>query len=409
MKIIKCGKKLRIKIFVALVLIVFCILAFLVVNYVSKKFLKVPRRSEDVIQLKPKKSTARIMAHGDLLYHDIIYMSARKPDGSYDFSENFEFSKEWTRRADLAIADFEGTINPNRKLGGYPLFNAPPEVVSAMKDAGYDVVDLAHNHILDSGIEGLISTDSIFKKNGIDTVGVYAEKPRSESEILIKEVNGIKIAILAYAYGFNGLEASLTQAERDRYLSDLNEEKMREEIIRAEKLADVTIIMPQAGNEYQLQPTTQQVELYRKMVDWGADVVLGGHPHVAEPAEIIEKDGDKKLIIYSMGNFLSNQRIETMSGVMNAKWTERGVLVDFTLEKEGSKTIIKTAKAHPTWVNKIPKGILSPGGYALYKYQILILEDFIEGGKYRNLLDEKTRARIDVAYSEMNNFMKLNF
>ena len=82
----------------------------------------------------------------------------------YDKSEDKKFSKVF--RSDLAIADFEGTISPNRKLGGYPLFNAPPEVVSAIKNAGYDVVDLAHNHILDSGLEGLISTDKIFKENG---------------------------------------------------------------------------------------------------------------------------------------------------------------------------------------------------------------------------------------------------
>jgi poly-gamma-glutamate synthesis protein (capsule biosynthesis protein) len=318
--------------------------------------------------------------------------------------------KPWIEKADLAIADFEGTISPNRKLGGYPLFNAPPEVVSAIKNAGYDVVDLAHNHILDSGLEGLISTDKIFKENGIDTVGVFAEKPRSQSQILVKNINGIKVAILAYSYGFNGMEAGLSQADCDNYLSDLNEEKMREEIMRAEEIADATIVMPQMGNEYQLQPTAGQIELYRKMVDWGADVVLGGHPHVAEPAEIIQKNGDKKLIIYSMGNFLSNQRIETLADITaNAKWTERGVLVDFTLEKDGDKTIIKTAEARPTWVNRTPKGARSPGGIALYKYQTIILEDFIEGGKHRSLLDTQTQVRIDSAYSEMNDFMKLKF
>ena len=365
--------------------------------------------NEPKVAVINNKAMARIMAHGDLLYHDIIYMSARTADGKYDFTENFEFVKPWIAKSDLAIADFEGTISPNRKLGGYPLFNAPPEVVSAIKNAGYDVVDLAHNHILDSGLEGLISTDRIFKENGIDTVGVFAEKPRSESRILVKNVNGIKVAILAYSYGFNGLERGLSQTDYSNYLSDLNEEKMREEIMRAEEIADATIVMPQMGNEYQLQPTVGQIELYRKMVDWGADVVLGGHPHVAEPAEIVQKDGDKKLIIYSMGNFLSNQRIETMTGVMNAKWTERGVLVDFTLEKDGDKTIIKTAEARPTWVRRISKGARALNGYPMYKYQTLILEDFIEGGKHRSLLDVQTRERIDLAYSEMNDFMKLKF
>lgn len=412
MEIVKSKKNRNPQIiFISLILILISLGIFTLLNFlpVSRQTFQQKAQNPPAVQTKPK-PTARIMAHGDLLYYNIIYMSARSADGKYDFTENFEFVKPWIEKADLAIADFEGTISPNHKLSGYPRFNAPPEVVSAIKNAGYDVVDLAHNHILDSGLEGLISTDKIFKENGIDTVGVFAEKPRSQSQILVKNVNDIKVAILAYSYGFNGMEAGLSQADYDNYLSDLNEEKMREEIMRAEEIADATIVMPQMGNEYQLQPTAGQIELYRKMVDWGADVVLGGHPHVAEPAEIIQKDGDKKLIIYSMGNFLSNQRIETLADITaNAKWTERGILLDFTLEKDGDKTIIKTAEARPTWVSRTPKGTRSPDGIALYKYQTFILEDFIEGGKHRSLLDAQTRARIDSAYSEMNDFMKLKF
>lgn len=156
---------------------------------------------------------------------------------------------------------------------------------------------------------------------------------------MIREVNGIKVAILAYAYGFNGMEGNLTPEEYQSYLSDMDESRMKAEIERAEKEVDVTIIMPQMGVEYQLEPTQEQVDLYHKMVDWGADVVFGGHPHVAEPSEIVEKDGDKKLIIYSMGNFISNQRLETMEGVNNAQWTERGVLMDVTFEKKAGKRV----------------------------------------------------------------------
>ena len=102
-----------------------------------------------------------------------------------------------------------------------------------------------------------------------------------------------------------------------------------------------------------------------------------------------------------MGNFISNQRIETMDGVDNAAWTERGVLMDVTLEKNNGQTTIKTAQAHPTWVNRTPKGTTSPEGYPLYTYQTYILEDFIKGGKYRNKLDEETKERIDIAYKDI--------
>ena len=356
-----------------------------------------------------QETSARIMANGDLLYHDIIYISAKKSDGTYDFHENFEYVKPWLKQADLVIGDFEGTVNKDHYLAGYPLFNAPGEVMDAIKDAGYQVLDLAHNHILDSQIEGVVSTADAIEKAGMTPVGVYTHESRDKAPLLIKEVNGIKVAILAYSYGFNGIEQSISQEDYNRYLSDLNEDKMKAEIERAEKEADITIIMPQMGVEYQIEPTEEQKKLYHKMIDWGADIIFGGHPHVVEPAETVEKNGDKKLIIYSMGNFISNQRIETMQDVENAKWTERGVLMDVTIKKKSGKTTIETAQAHPSWVSRTPKGGYSPEGYPLYLYQTYILEDFIEGGKYRSQLDEATKERIDTAYKEMNEHVGLKW
>lgn len=366
-------------------------------------------KSSSVAGKKADSKTVRIMANGDLLYHDGLYMSAQKADGSYDFSENFTYVKDWLQQGDLVLGDFEGTIRSDYPLGGYPLFNAPEAVVPAIKDAGYQVVDLAHNHILDSGLEGVFTTAKAFENHGISPVGVYTHKSRDKSPILIKEVKGIKIAILAYSYGFNGLESNLSQKEIDHHLSTFDEEKMKAEIEQAEKEADITVVMPQTGIEYQLEPNEEQVELYHKMVDWGADIIFGGHPHVVQPSEILEKDGQKKLIIYSMGNFISNQRIETMAGVDTAEWTERGVLMDVTIEKTGKGTIIKTAQAHPSWVSRVEKGTYSPEGYPLYTYQTLILEDFIEGGKYRNQLDQATKDRIDTAYKEMKEHVHLNW
>ena len=356
-----------------------------------------------------QETSARIMANGDLLYHDIIYISAKKSDGTYDFHENFEYVKPWLKQADLVIGDFEGTVNKDHYLAGYPLFNAPGEVMDAIKDAGYQVLDLAHNHILDSQIEGVVSTADAIEKAGMTPVGVYTHESRDKAPLLIKEVNGIKVAILAYSYGFNGIEQSISQEDYNRYLSDLDEDKMKSEIERAEKEADITIIMPQMGVEYQIEPTEEQKKLYHKMIDWGADIIFGGHPHVVEPAETVEKEGDKKLIIYSMGNFISNQRIETMQDVENAKWTERGVLMDVTIKKKSGKTTIETAQAHPSWVSRTPKGGYSTEGYPLYLYQTYILEDFIEGGKYRSQLDEATKERIDTAYKEMNEHVGLKW
>ncbi|MFS1663764.1 CapA family protein [Streptococcus sp. zg-JUN1979] len=348
--------------------------------------------------------TARVVANGDILIHNVLYASAQKNDGSYDFRPYFKYIKTWIEEADLALGDYEGTIRQDYPLGGYPLFNAPEDIAYTLRDVGYDVIDLAHNHILDSGLDGALNTAQLFQELGLDTIGIYATDRQSEP-ILIKDVNGIKIAILGYAYGYNGMEANLTQEEYNKHLSDLDEAKMEEEIKKAERLADVTIVMPQMGVEYQLEPTDDQVTLYHKMIDWGADVIFGGHPHVVEPAETVMKDGDKKFIIYSMGNFLSNQRLETVDN----SWTERGLLMDITFKKTGQKTVIETVKAHPTMVWAWSKGSVGSEGYDLYNYRTLVLEDFIEGGKYRNELDDTMKERVDTAYQEMVEHVNLKW
>lgn len=139
----------------------------LVLGLLFLEILIVHSKNEQQKNASNQVQTARIMANGDLLYHDGLYMSALQADGSYDFTENFTYVKPWLQQADLVLGDFEGTINPDYPLSGYPLFNAPQSVTAAIKDAGYDVMDLAHNHILDSGLEGAFTTADAFKKVGI--------------------------------------------------------------------------------------------------------------------------------------------------------------------------------------------------------------------------------------------------
>lgn len=344
--------------------------------------------------------TARITASGDMLYHDVVYGSAF--DGQrYDFDNDYEQITPLVSAADLALGDFEGTIHPNRPLAGYPIFNAPEAVVQSIKNAGYDVMDLAHNHILDTGIEGLKYTANAFRNVGLDIFGV---KTTPDEDILIKEVNGIKIAILGFAYGFNGIEATISQEDYDNYLYDLNMNRVKTLIERAEQLADFTIVMPQMGEEYRLTPTDAQKDTYHKMIDWGADVIFGGHPHVAEPTETIEKDGQKKFIIYSMGNLLSNQRLETLDNI----WTERGVIMDITIQKENQQTVLTSVQAHPTWVSRTPINRTFEG-FPCYDYQVFLAEDYLPGGQYAQNVDEETRQRIETAYHEMMELLNIQF
>ncbi|MCJ1979143.1 conserved exported hypothetical protein [Lactococcus piscium] len=345
------------------------------------------------------KSTATIMASGDMLYHDIVYGSAF--DGqTYDFSNDYEQITPLIKSADLALGDFEGTINPDIPLAGYPIFNAPEAVISSIKNAGYDALDLAHNHILDTGISGLKYTANAFQKAGLDTFGVNVP----DDKILVKDVNGIKIAILGFSYGFNGIEASISQSDYDKYLNDLNMAKVEKKIKAAKQLADVTVIMPQSGVEYSLEATPEQVSTYHKMIDFGADIIFGGHPHVAEPTETIEKDGEKKFIIYSMGNLLSNQRYETLENY----WTERGVIMEVQVTKEANKTTLTAVKAHPTWVSREPINRTFMG-YQAYDYQVYLAEDYLPGGKYVDKVPKAKQERIETAYHEMMSLLDIKF
>lgn len=350
---------------------------------------------------------ATITASGDMLYHYVVFGGAYN-DGEkrYDLDNDFEQLATVMDRADLCLGDFEGTINPAYPLSGFPMFNAPEDVVKSIQKAGFDVVDLAHNHILDTGLEGLNYTAKAFEKADIATIGV---NPEGQNDILIKEINGIKVALLAYAYGFNGMENNLSQADYDKYLHDLNMEKVAADLQKAEELADITVVMPQLGTEYALAPTEEQQSTYRKMIDLGADIIFGGHPHVAEPTEIIEKDGQQKFIIYSMGNLLSNQRYETIQNY----WGERGVLMELELTKKGDKTTISNILPHPTWVSKEPiEGVTYTQDGTVnqaYDYQVYLAEDYLPEGRYADQVPAEKRQRIETAYHEMMALLDLKW
>lgn len=363
-------------------------------NVTERKSETPPESAKEEPTVDNSVKTAKVMASGDMLYHIPVYQSAyNQATGTYDFHPNYEFIKPLVSSADLALGDFEGTISPDFPLSGYPMFNAPPEVVAAIKDAGYDAITLAHNHVLDSHLVGLLSTAKAFRDAGLDVFGVST----GDEDILVKEVNGIRIALLGYAYGFNGMEGLLTQEEYDAHLKDLNPELVRREIERAEEIADVTIVMPQLGVEYDLQPNDEQIQMYHQMIEWGADVIFANHPHVVQPTEIVQKDGYDKFILYSMGNLISNQRLETVEDI----WTERGTITEVNLKKTGDgPVILESVVPHITWVNKTATGGYNVDGTPQYLYQTYIAKDFIVGGKHADLVDETTRARITSAYEE---------
>lgn len=313
-----------------------------------------------------------IAATGDIMFHSPQIKGAYNPETKeYDFNYSFEYVKKYIESVDLAIGNFETvTAGEGYKYQGYPTFNTPKSAITALKNAGFDVLSTANNHSLDKGKAGLINTIDNIKEHGLINVGTYKEPTE---DILIQDINGIKAAILSYTYGCNGLEVLLTPEELSYMVNIIDEERIKSDIEKADLAqVDTTIVVIHWGNEYQREPSSYQVELANKMIEWGADIILGSHPHVIQRSELREYNGENKFIIYSMGNFISNQRRETLS-IGNRKYTEDGIIVKLTLEKDFSlgKTVIKDVDYIPTWVYRYSES-------GVQKHVILPTSEYIE-------------------------------
>ncbi|RKD34217.1 CapA family protein [Thermohalobacter berrensis] len=320
------------------------------------------------------KTTITLSATGDIMFHTPqVYSAYNSEKKEYNFYPMFQYVKKYIESADIAIGNFETvTAGPEHGIEGYPLFNTPKTVVKALKDVGFDILSTANNHSLDRGKEGIIETIDNIKKYGLENIGTYKKDDR---EVLIKSIKGIKVGLLSYTYGCNGMERLLSEEELNYMVNIIDEEKIKKDIKKVEeKGADITVVFLHWGNEYQRKPSKNQITLAEKMIRWGADIILGSHPHVIQKSKILQYKGEEKFVIYSMGNFISNQRYETLKN----RYTEDGVIVKIQIEKDfyNNKTKIKDIKYIPTWVNRYRK-------QGKFRYEILPVEEYINGSSTR--------------------------
>ncbi len=322
---------------------------------------------------------AKLISAGDCVLHLAFQQSAyNKQEDTYDFLPIFESLKPYTEPADYSLISFESAATNNRKdYTGYPMFNCPPEIFDAFKRVGFDLVNNSNNHQLDRKLKGMLETRDNIRKAGLDVLGVYdSEEPR----YIIKELNGIKVAMMAYTYSCNMNELALTEEQRYNHLALIDEERMEKEIKEMESVADITVVAMHWGIEYTQKPNEEQKNLARKMIEWGADVILGSHPHVVQPSEIVEHEGETKYIIYSMGNFVSNQR-RGASGYpkTHKELCEDSMLVciDFLKDPESGKTVIEKVEHIPTWLWRYPEN-------GSYQFRIIPVPslDYYKNGEY---------------------------
>lgn len=350
-------------------------------------------------------STATIGAMGDLLMHKPIFddfteynAAVQQSDGSYDFTSVFQYLSEYTSSLDYAVANLETTLcgeDNGYPYDGYPLFNCPDELVDGVKAAGFDMLLTANNHSYDTRLVGYLRTLDVVRGKGLETLGTYASE--DETKWTIVDINGIKIGMLCYTWAsyitedgrpsLNGNQAieksglcnyfvsndlPAFYAEVEQYLRDMESAG-----------AEATIMFIHWGQEYILAPNTEQQNIAQSLCDLGIDVIIGGHPHVVQPVELLESSLDpnhKTVCLYSTGNAVSNQRLGTISAIKTAH-TEDGILFTVTFEKYSDGTVyLADAAAIPTWVNRYTneKGKT--------EYNILPL-DYIRIGEWHTLFN----------------------
>jgi poly-gamma-glutamate capsule biosynthesis protein CapA/YwtB (metallophosphatase superfamily) len=292
----------------------------------------------------------RLTAAGDIIMHMPIVNAYRTPEGGYDFRPIFADIAPLLQKADLATAVLETTLaGPEAKGGytGYPMFNTPDAIVEALQWAGVDLVFTAHNHSLDRGGDGALRTIRCLNELGIGHVGLNPG-PDPATRVRLVEVRGVRLAFLSYTTITNGIPSP---ADKPWVINRYDPALAAADIEQARRRgAEFILCALHAGTEYQRLPDESQVNAANFLLRHGVDVVLGSHPHVVEPAAYIWKqrpDGvDRKgFVIYSMGNFLSNQRW---------RYSDCGVIVHMVLEKRATQSgvTLKSVELQPIWVQK---------------------------------------------------------
>lgn len=249
-------------------------------------------------------------------------LDAARHGGEYDFTDCFSAIAPQVKAADFAAINFETTMGDTRYTG-YPCFCTPPAYASALKDAGFDLFLTANNHTLDRHDRGLRRTISLLDQMDIPHIGTYNNKEHRDSVLpFVANINGIKVGFLNYTYGTNGITL-----KTDAIVDYIDTALISRDIIATRKAgAELVAVAMHWGDEYHLLPNATQKQLADFLMRKGVDMVIGGHPHVIQPMEMrTGADGRNQLLIYSLGNFISNMKTtDTRGGAMASVHISRG-------------------------------------------------------------------------------------
>lgn len=297
-------------------------------------------------------TSVKLMAVGDNLMHITCVDAGKQTDGSYNYDYMFEYFQDSITDVDLACINQETPFVEDPALySNYPCFGGPTAIGDALVDVGFDIVTHATNHIWDQGETSFYDTLNFWKKYPAMTVLGIHESQADARTVRTVTKNGIVISLLNYTYGLNGFTAT------EDWMVDLLDDRTRiaEDIAQAKENSDILIVFAHWGTEYMFEPVQDQLDWAQFFADAGVDVVIGGHPHVLEPLDVVTgKDGNEMICYYSLGNFISHQ---------SHNYQMLGGMASLTITKDADGTRVTDYALEPTmtWIKQGQQGKLFYG------------------------------------------------
>lgn len=294
----------------------------------------------------PEDTVISVAAFGDNLIHPSVYFNAMRNyaeangitcdynatnESGYDFLPTYEFVADYMKNADICYVNQETLSGgPGTKIDGYPRFNTPIAMGRDLAALGVDIVNMAHNHMLDAGNDSLLKySDEYFKSLDMTPLGYYKDEADTDN-IVIYEEQGVKIAFLTYTYATNGFVSY-----SETYIPYFEEPLIRRQVALAKEQADVVIVSAHWGWEDSYKPNSDQKYYASLFCELGVDVVIGMHSHCLQPAEWMEhENGNRMLLTYSLGNFVSGMQnaLNVLEGMLSFDIRKNGETGEITVE-----------------------------------------------------------------------------
>jgi len=285
---------------------------------------------------------------GDVMQHDgQIKAAYNKTTNSYEYEDGFKYVKPIIHEYDIRVVNLEVTL-AGKPYKGYPQFSAPDALPETLINAGFNLILTANNHSCDRGAKGVERTLDVLDKLGVQHTGTFRnQEERDTNYPLIIEEKGMKVAVLNYTYGTNGLFVA-----KPLIVNYIDSAVIRKDVAKAKTMnADYIICTMHWGTEYKLLPNKKQKFYEQFCYDLGVDMVIGGHPHVLQPIEKKEVHGEEKLTVWSLGNFVSN---------MSVRHTRGGVMVGASIKKENNKVVLGEVEHCLVYVHPRQEGAIKP-------------------------------------------------